>query len=280
MKFKDFWHKFSQNKAAVFGLVLFIALLTAVIFFTTQLDYEADAITQNIRQRKLPPSAEHWFGTDIFGRDLFARVIFGAWYSLGISVVAILIGSVIGTIVGTAAAYFGGYTDTLLMRFIDIWLAIPATLMAIVLIAAFGSSVFNLTLALAIAYTPSFARISRSIVLPLREQEYIQAARAVGVNSAHIIFSHILPNALGPILAQATLSVSKTILAIAGLSFIGLGISAPAPEWGTLLFEGKSQMLTNPHLVIIPGIAIVLVSLAINLIGDGLRDVLDPRSKK
>mgnify|MGYP002522284979 FL=1 len=166
------------------------------------------------------------------------------------------------------------------MRFVDIWLAIPATLMAIVLIAAFGSSVVNLTLALAIAYTPSFARVARSIVLPLRDQEYIQAARAVGVNDFHIILSHILPNAMGPILAQATLSVSKTILAIAGLSFIGLGISAPAPEWGTLLFEGKGQMLAKPYLVIIPGVAIVLVSLAINLIGDGLRDVLDPRSKK
>lgn len=280
MKFRDFWYKYSRNKAAVFGLILLVAILAVVIIFTFRLDYEADAITQNLKARKLPPSAEHWFGTDIYGRDLFARVIFGAWYSLGISVIAILIGSIVGTVIGTAAAYFGGHADTILMRFVDIWLAIPATLMAIVLIAAFGSSVVNLTLALAIAYTPSFARVARSIVLPLRDQEYIQAARAVGVNDFHIILSHILPNAMGPILAQATLSVSKTILAIAGLSFIGLGISAPAPEWGTLLFEGKGQMLAKPYLVIIPGVAIVLVSLAINLIGDGLRDVLDPRSKK
>ena len=279
-KFSNFWLKYSKNKAAVAGLIVFMLIVICVIVFTLKLDYEADAITQDIMNRRLPPSAEHWFGTDVYGRDLFARVIFGAWFSFGISFISVIIAAILGSILGITAGYFGGIIENVLMRCIDVLLAIPSILLAIVIVAAFGSSVVHLTLALAISMTPRFSRISRSAVLPLRELEYIQAAKASGASSLQIILQHILPNAFGPILVQATLNVSSVILSVAGLSFIGLGIAAPAPEWGTLLFEGKAKMLTQPYLVIIPGICIILLSLSINLIGDGLRDVLDPRSKK
>lgn len=279
-RFGTFWYKYSRNKAAVLGLILFVLILGVVIVFTFQLDYQDNAIAQDLYNKKASPSAEHWFGTDVYGRDMFARVIFGAWYSFGISFVSVLMATVLGTVIGTIAAYFGGIIDNAMMRFIDIWLAIPPTLMAIVIIASFGNSIMNMVLALGIAMTPSFSRISRSAVLPLRDLEYIQAAHAEGASDFRIIFTHILPNSIGPVLVQATLDVSKTVLSIAGLGFIGLGISPPAPEWGTLLSEGRSQILTKPFLIIIPGIAIVLLSLAINLIGDGLRDLLDPRSKK
>lgn len=279
-KKNDFWYKFSRNKAAVLGLVLFLLILTVIILFSCILDYQEDAIAQNISARKQDPSSEHWFGTDVYGRDMFARVIFGAWYSFGVSFISVLLAALLGTVIGTAAAYYGGMADSLLMRFVDIWLAIPSTLMAIVIIASFGSSVRNLIMALAISMIPGFSRISRSAVLPVRDLDYIEAVRAEGAGNLRIIFTHIVPNSIGPVLVQATLSVSKTILAIAGLGFIGLGISAPAPEWGTLLAEGRSQLLPHPYLIVIPGVAIILLSLAINLIGDGLRDVLDPRSKE
>lgn len=279
-KQNNFWYKYSRNKAAVLGLILFVLIILTVIVFSCILDYDADAITQNIKAKKQFPNAQHWFGTDIYGRDMFARVIFGAWYSFGIGFISVAIAVVFGTMIGTVSAYFGGIVESSLMRFVDIWLAIPSTLMAIVIIAAFGSSVVNLILALAISMIPSFSRISRSAALPVRRSEYIEAAKAVGAGHMQIMLTHILPNSIGPVLVQATLSVSKTILAIAGLGFIGLGISQPAPEWGTLLSEGKNLMQPYPYLIIIPGVAIILLSLAINLIGDGLRDVLDPRAKK
>lgn len=274
-----FWYKFSRNKAAVVGLVIFVVFMAAIIISTIKLDYQADAISQNLKARKLLPSLEHLFGTDAYGRDMFARIMFGAWYSLGIGVTSVAIATAIGTVFGTLAAYYGKLTDNVIMRIVDVFLAIPSTLMAIIIVASFGSSPVYLSLALVIATAPTFCRVARSAVMPVRETEYVQAAKAGGASDAHIILHHILPNAIGPILVQATMSVSKTILAIAGLGFIGLGISAPTPEWGTILSENKNLALAYPHLVIIPGLAILLMSLAINLIGDGLRDVLDPKAK-
>lgn len=276
---RSIWFRFRKNKLAMFGLVVLAAMILVAVFADLFADYNADALQQNLTQRLVHPNAEHIFGTDSLGRDMFARIIFGARISLFVGLVTVAISLSFGLIIGASAGYFGGWVDGVLMRLMDVFLAIPQTLMAITIVAALGGGLQNLLIALSISSIPRFSRVVRSSVLSIKGQEFVEAARACGTSNSRIILKHIIPNAIGPIIVQATLNMASTVLTIASLSFIGLGVKAPTPEWGTMLAEAKDQMRYHPYLIMIPGVAIVLSVMGLNLIGDGLRDALDPRLK-
>lgn len=258
---------------------MFIILVIIAISAPLLANYEEDAITQNMRGRLMRPCREHIFGTDQYGRDMFARTIYGARVSLVVGIFSIAIALTLGTIIGSIAAYYGGKFDNILMRVMDIFLAIPHMLMAISIVAALGPGLINLLIAMSISSMPRFARVVRSAILPIKNQEFIEAARACGTKDSRIILKHIIPNAIGPIIVQATFNIAGMIISVAGLSFLGLGIKPPMPEWGSMLAEGKEHMLYYPHLVMVPGLAIVFAVVALNLMGDGFRDALDPRLK-
>lgn len=278
-QFKSIWFRFRKNKLAMIGLIILSIMILFACCANLFADYETDAITQNVRQKLQAPSKEHIFGTDAFGRDVFARIIYGARVSLSVGIVTIIISMAGGTLIGACAGYFGGKVDNILMRIMDVFLAIPQTLMAITIVAALGGGLVNLLIALCISSIPRFSRVVRSAILPIKGQEFVEAAKACGTKSTRIILKHIIPNAIGPIIVQATLNMATTVLTIASLSFIGLGVKAPMPEWGSMLAEAKEQMRYYPYLIMIPGVAIVLSVMGLNLIGDGLRDALDPRLK-
>lgn len=274
---KSMWLRYRKSKLAVAGLIILIIIILIAVFADFIVDYEKDAVTQNIKNRLMAPNREHIFGTDQYGRDMFARIIFGARISLYIGVVSIGLALIVGSLIGAIAAYYGGIIEDVLMRIMDIFLAIPTILLAIAVVSALGPGLFNLLMALSVAQIPRFARLIRSTILPIKEMEFIEAAKACGTKDSRIIFKHIIPNAIGPIIVQATLTMGLVILLISSLSFVGLGIQPPAPEWGSMLKDGKSYMRYYQYLVLSPGIAIIVTVLALNLIGDGLRDALDPR---
>lgn len=276
---KSIWKRYKKSKLAVTGLIMLILLILIAIVAPLVLDYQQDVIKQTMPDRLQAPSREHLFGTDHFGRDVFNRVLYGTRISLFIGLAAVIGGSVVGIILGLIAGYYGGKIESVLMRLMDILLAIPSILLAITIVAALGKGLLNLLLAMSIAYIPVFSRIVRSSALSIKHQEFIEAAVACGTKDSRIMFRHILPNAMGPIIVQMTLGVARAIINISSLSFIGLGVQAPMPEWGSMLAEGKSYMVSHPYLVILPGIAIVISVMALNLIGDGLRDALDPKLK-
>ena len=268
-----------RNKAAMAGLIFLILLVGVSLSADLLFDYESQVVEQNISERLQWPSVEHPFGTDEYGRDLLARVVHGSRLSLSVSFVSVLASLIIGGILGAVSGYYGGLLDEIIMRITDIFLAIPMTLLAMVIVAALGASTTNLIISLSLSAVPTFARIVRSSVLTVREVEYIEAAGAIGAKDGTIIFSHILPNCIGPIIVQTTLRVAAMISNTAGLSFLGLGVQAPAPEWGALLSAGRNYIRDYSYLTFIPGLAIMLTILALNLLGDGLRDALDPRLK-
>lgn len=277
--FASIVHRFCKNRLAVIGLIIFVIMVLAAVFADVLVDYEAQAITQHLKIRYQFPGAEHIFGTDAYGRDVFARVLFGARISLSVGIVCIIFSLAAGSVIGAAAGYYGGRVDNLLMRVMDVFLAIPHTLMAICIVAALGTGTVKMLIALSIAQVPQFARIVRASILTVKGQEFVEAARASGGGDVRIILRHILPNAIGPIIVQATLNIATTIISITMLSFLGIGIQPPTPEWGSMMAEAKGQMRYYPYLVYIPGIFIGLTVLSLNLIGDGLRDALDPRLK-
>lgn len=253
----------------------------ALISFSSPfyLDYEDDVIRQSISERYQLPSAQHLLGTDNFGRDILKRVVWGGQISLTVGIISVAISLTLGTIIGAVSGYFGRAVDGFLMRIMDIFLAIPGTLLSISIVAALGNSITNLLLALSIAQIPKMARTVRSSILTIKDQEYVQAAQACGASKTRIIFNELMPNCIAPIIVNASTTISRTILSIAGLSFIGLGITPPAPEWGSMLSEAKTHIRIYPYLVVSPGIAIILSVMGLTLIGDGLRDALDPRLK-
>lgn len=273
------WLRLKKNRMAMFGLVLFSVMMVLVLSADLYMDYEEEAIAQNLSIRFQAPSRDHLLGTDQYGRDLLARVIYGGRISLFVGLATICISLTAGALIGATAAYYGGKIDDILMRIMDVFLAIPNTLMAITLVAALGTSLANLILAMGLSQIPRMSRIVRSSVLSIIGQEYIEAARACGTGDGRIIFRHILPNAMGPILVQVTQTVARSVITIASLSFIGLGISEPTPEWGSMLSEAKSQLRYHPYLAVAPGVAIVMSVMSLTLLGDGLRDALDPRLK-
>ena len=276
---KAIWFRFKKNKLAVIGMVLLLFMASVAILADVIADYEQYVITQNISQRLQPPSRDNILGTDQFGRDVFARIIHGARISLSMGLITISASLTIGAIIGSLSGYYGGKLDSFLMRIMDVILAVPNILMAISIVAALGPGLTNLLIAMSVAQIPAFARVVRASIMPILGQEFIEAAKACGTRDRRIIFRHILPNAIGPIIVQATLGMASTILAISALSFVGLGIEPPTPEWGAMLSEGRVHMRNYPHLVVIPGVAIVFAVMALNLIGDGLRDALDPKLK-
>ena len=270
--------RFSRNKLAMIGLVLLVFLMIAVLAAPLYISYDR-VVTQRIVDRFQSPSSEHIFGTDQFGRDLFARIIYGGRTSLLTALCVIAASTTLGCIIGSIAAYYGSHTDNIIMRVVDVLYAIPETLLAVCIVAALGGGMVNLGIACILTVTPGSVRLFRSWVAPLKEQDFIEAARACGTSDWRILTRHILPNTLGPIIVQATLHLALTIIAVAGLSYIGLGVQSPTPEWGAMLSEAREYMRDYPHLVIIPGIAILLSTLSLNMIGDGLRDALDPKLK-
>ncbi len=278
-QFKDMVRRLFKNKAAVAGLVFLIFLILMAIFADALFDYNTQCINQNIPERLQWPSAQHWFGTDEYGRDLLIRIVFGSRISLSIGFIAVLFGLIVGGVLGAVAGFFGGKIDNIIMRLCDVFLAVPMMLMAIVIVAALGASIVNLVIALSISSVPTFARIVRSAVLTVRDMDYVEAARAIGVKTPRILARYILPNCMGPIIVQTTLRVAATISNTAALSFLGLGVKAPQPEWGALLSSGREFIRDSGYLACIPGICIMLTILALNLLGDGLRDALDPRLK-
>ena len=273
------WHRLRRNRLAMLGLALMSAILLLAVFADVIADYDTKVVGMNMAERLQTPSAKHWFGTDGYGRDVFARIIHGSRLSLSLSIISMLIAVAVGSMIGAISGYFGGRVDDVLMRLMDMLLAIPPMLMSISIVAALGRSMANLMLALALAYMPVFARVIRSSILSVKDQEFVEAARACGTSDARIILRHIIPNAVGPIIVQATLAMGSSILTISSLSLMGMGIQPPQPEWGTMLYEGRDLIRTSPYLVIFPGAAIAVSVLSLNLLGDGLRDALDPRLK-
>lgn len=276
---KEIMSQLIKNKAAMAGLVFLMALIVISLSADLLFDYDTQVIEQNISQRLQWPSLAHLFGTDEYGRDLLARVVHGSRLSLFVSFISVIISLVAGGILGAVSGYYGGFVDNVIMRITDIFLAVPMTLLAIVIVAALGANTTNLIISLSLSAVPTFARIVRGSVLTVREVEYVEAAGAIGARDWTIIFSHILPNCFGPIIVQTTLRVAAMISNTAALSFLGLGVQAPAPEWGALLSAGRNYIRDYSYLTFIPGLAIMLTILALNLLGDGLRDALDPRLK-
>lgn len=273
-------HQLCKNKGAMVGLTIILFLALVAIFADVLFDYETDVVGINMAEKLLGPSAEHWCGTDDLGRDIFSRIMYGARYSLSVGLVAVFIGLIIGVFFGAIAGYYCGLAEDIIMRINDVLSAVPSILMGIVIVSALGASTFNLMLAIGITSIPQFVRITRASVLTVRNQEYIEALRASGLSEARIIAFHILPNCLSPIIVQTTLRVASAIIAASSLSFLGLGVPAPAPEWGSMLSMGRQYVRTASHLTIFPGLAILITVLAFNLLGDGLRDALDPKLRK
>lgn len=279
-QWKETWRRLKKSRNAMIGLVLIFIIIAAALIAPLIFDYETEVIAQNISERLQAPSMKHPFGTDNYGRDILARIMYGARTSLMIGAISCLICCTSGVLLGATAGYFGGKVDDVIMRFFDILLAIPSTLLAIVLVAAFGTSLLNIIIAVGLPTLPQYVRITRASVMQIKSQEYVEAARAVGATHPQIIRMHILPNCLAPVLVQATLRVATVIADAAGLAFLGLGIPAPRPDWGGMLATGRAFLRDYPHTVLFPGLAIMATILALNLLGDGLRDALDPKLKK
>lgn len=276
----EVWQRLKRNKMAMLGLAILLMLIFCAIFADQIADYDTKVIAQDISNRFQGPSAEHWFGTDEYGRDIFARIIHGSRISLVVGIISVSVSLIIGGCLGAIAGYYGGMVDNIIMRIMDVFLAVPSILLAMTIVAAFGTDLVYVMLAIGVSGVPNYARIVRAAVMGIKDQEFVEASRAIGAGNATIIFREILPNCLAPIIVQATLSVASAILSTASLSFIGLGVQPPEPEWGAMLSSGRDFLRDAVHLTVFPGLAIIVTILSLNLLGDGLRDALDPRLKQ
>jgi len=279
---EDFLKTFFSNRLAIFGTVVITGFILMAIFAPLIAPY--DPLRQDLAGKFEGPSAAHLMGQDELGRDILSRVIFGARVSLTAGLAAVAIATTAGTLIGVVAGYFGRWVDSILMRFMDVFLAFPSILLAIVIVSVLGPSLTNAMLAIGIVFVPQIARVVRSAVISVRERDYIEAERALGAGNAQIIFSGVLPNSMAPLIVQATLTLATAILDVAALSFLGLGAQAPTPEWGAMLTDafraGYGVFVQGQHAIVFPGIAIALSVISVNFIGDGLRDALDPRSRR
>ena len=270
-------HRLAKNKLAMLGLFVMLALIAVALLspWITPYDYAATSKAD----RYALPSAQHWFGCDGMGRDIFSRILYGARASLWLGLMSTLVSTIIGVVLGSLVGYFGGWVDNVVMRLLDILQAIPGMLLSIAISAALGSGIGNTILALSIGGIPMTVRLLRGSILTVRKQEYIEAAEKINCSRLRVITSHILPNSIAPVIVSVTMGIGNTILQAASLSYIGLGVQPPTPEWGAMLSEGKAMITKYPHLCIFPGLAIMVVVLALNMLGDGLRDAMDPKLK-
>lgn len=275
---QEVWGRFKKNRLALFGMVLILLMILMVILSPLIAPYGFDE--QNYYEIFASPSLQHLCGTDNLGRDVFSRLLYGGRVSLTIGIISVGIGLLCGGLMGALAGYYGSKLDNTLMRIIDILMAIPSVILAISICAALGPGLVNTMIAVGVASIPNYARILRSSILSIKQQEYVEAARAIGASNARIISKHIVPNSLSGLIVQASMGVGRAIISAASMSFIGLGIAPPNPEWGAMLSAGRTYFRDYPHMVLFPGIAIFLAVLSMNLIGDGLRDALDPRLKR
>lgn len=272
---RDAARRLARDRAAMVGLLVVFMLAVIAILAPAIVPYDPN--DQSFRIKLEPPSAEHWLGTDEFGRDIFSRILIGARVALGVGIVPVLMALTVGVTLGLISGYYGGWIDQIVMRVIDVMLAFPWLLLAIGIMAILGAGIQNVVIAVAIVYIPAFARIVRGSVLSIKEKEYIEAARAMGQPTSRIIVRHVLANAWAPIIVLSTLSIGQAIIYAAGLSFIGLGTQPPDADWGVMLTSGREYLRDAPWLGFFPGLAILITVLAFNLFGDGLRDALDPR---
>lgn len=275
--FRDSLRTFRKSKLAVVGTIIVVFFIFLAIF--GPLIAPQGINEQNLKLKLLPPSSEHWFGTDVFGRDIFSRVILGARLSLLVGFSSVIISIVLGSILGILAGYYGKWVDTIISRIFDILLAFPSILLAIAIVTALGPSLFNALIAIAIINVPNFGRLIRSKVLSIKEEEFITSAKAIGMKDSRILIAHVLPNSMTPIIVQGTLAIATAIIEAAALGFLGLGAQAPAPEWGKMLSDARVYLINAPWTMVFPGLAIMLTVLGFNLMGDGLRDAFDPKMK-
>ena len=274
-QFRETVQRLKKNKSAVVGLIIVIIMVLLAVFAPLIAPYSYEEANYDITFQG--PTAQHWFGTDDLGRDILSRLIYGGRYSLRIGILSVLGATLGGIILGSIAGYFGGNVDNLIMRILDVFQAIPGMVLSIAVAAVVGPGFNNCILALVIGMTPSFSRMMRASILNVRKMEYLEAATSINCSNFRIITKHVLPNALSPLIVQATMSVPASILLAASLSYIGLGVQPPTPEWGAMLAAGRGYIRDYPHLVLFPGITIMIAVLALNLFGDGLRDAMDPK---
>ena len=275
---KEIWRRYKKSKGAIIGLILLVAILAVIIIGPIFIPYEA-AIKQDFDNMLRKPSSEHLFGCDGFGRDILARVIYGGRTSLLIAILATISSCIFGSALGAIAGYVGGKVDNVIMRALDIFMSVPDILFTMAVVYALGANFVNLLVALTLAYFTNYVRLVRAQVLTLSDADYVEAAKAGGANAARIVLTHIIPNAVGVIIVNTTLNVAKIILYESTLSFLGLGMAPPAPEWGQMLSDAAEYLRNAPHLMIFPAAAIVITACSVNLVGDGLRDALDPHLK-
>lgn len=270
--------RLSKNHAAIIGLVIFVILLFAAIFAPLLVPYSSETI--DIPNMLAKPSAEHIFGCDELGRDIFSRLLIDSRYSLLIGLGSVALSIVFGVILGSVAGFFGGKVDNIIMRLLDIFSSIPGLLMQIAISAVLGTGIDKTILAISVSTMPMYVRILRASIMSVRDTEYVEAAESIGCKKVRVIMRHVLPNALSPLIVTATMGVASAILMAAGLSYIGLGVQPPTPEWGAMLSGARSYLRDYPHMVLFPGLVIAMTVLSLNMLGDGLRDALDPKLKK
>ena len=277
-QFQEVWRRLKKNRLALAGLAMLLILVLMAIFADVIAPYPYDK--QNYSEIMQAPSLQHLAGTDEFGRDILSRIIYGSRISLRIGFISLSAGALVGCILGAIAGYFGAVVDNIIMRICDILYGIPRVVLAIAIASTLGAGITSALIAVAVSSVPNFARVVRAATMTVRDQDYVEAARAIGASTGRILSVHIFPNILAPIIVQATIGIGKSILLCASLSFLGLGIQPPVPEWGAMLSSARTYMRDNAYMVIGPGLAIMLTVMALNLFGDGLRDALDPKLKK
>ena len=276
----EIWKRLKKNKGALLGLAIVIVLVVIAITVPMWVDYDTQVIVQNVSERLQTPNAKHLMGTDDKGRDIFYRLLYGTRYSLAVGFVAVCIALVLGVTLGSVAGFFGGRVENLIMRTTDIFAAVPSLLMGICIVSALGASTLTLMIAVGLTSVPQFVRITRAAVLTVRGQDYVESAKAIGIADWKIIMRHIVPNCLSPIIVQTTLRIGSAIITASSLSFLGMGVPSPAPEWGAMLSAGRNFLRGYSYMTFFPGLAIMITVLAFNLVGDGLRDAMDPKLKR
>lgn len=275
---KEIVRRYKKSRTAMIGFVLLCFILAVALFADIIVPFQ-QGIEQNGKDRFTSPNGQYWFGTDQLGRDMFARVVHGSRYSLLIGISTSALALVFGGLLGAFCGYYGGAFDNAVMRLMDVVMSVPPVLLSLAVVAALGANLKNLLIAITISCVPGTVRLVRSVVISVADQDYIEAAHSYGGSDIRIILKYVVPNAMGPIIVNTTMNISAMILSAAGLSFIGMGVQPPDPEWGSLLSEAKNHIFKAPYLLYIPGVCILLTALSFNLVGDGLRDALDPKLK-